>query len=127
VLKIFIETAIAGGVLYYHGSGSREQDFVHVRDVAEAIGSAVAYTHVTNTFNIAGNSPISMKDLALMVVETIGSPSASVQRSGSDDVQENYRARFDISRAKRQLDWGPTVTLREGIREWAKSMGGRGA
>ena len=127
VLKIFIETAIAGGVLYYYGSGSREQDFVHVRDVAEAMRSAVARTHVTNTFNIAGGSPISMKDLALTVVAIIGNPSASVRRSGSDDVQEDYRARFDISRAKQQLDWSPKITLQEGIREWATSMGARGA
>ncbi len=126
VLRIFIETAITGGVLQYHGSGSREQDFVHVHDVAEAIRSAVGYARVTNTFNIAGGSPISMRDLALAVVEAIGNPSASVQRSGESDVQENYRAHFDIVRANKMLAWKPTVTLQDGIREWARCIGGGG-
>ena len=125
VLKLFIETAISGGVLHYHGSGSREQDFVHVRDLAVAVRSAVRCAHVTNTFNIAGGAPISMRNLALMVVETAGNPKASVQCSGESDAQENYRGRFDIARAKQMLDWTPKVTLQDGIREWAKCASGR--
>ncbi len=41
VLRNFIETAIAGGTLLYHGTGSRRQDFLHVNDLAKAIRAAI--------------------------------------------------------------------------------------
>lgn len=125
VLKIFIEAAMAGKTLRYHGSGSREQDFVHAADVAQAIQSAIERVNVTGTFNVAGGSPISMRELAGMVVEVVGNPASSVECSGESDPQENYRARFDTTRAKKMLDWTPKITLREGITEWAKQIGGQ--
>jgi UDP-glucose 4-epimerase len=127
VLKIFIETAIEGGVLLYHGSGLREQDFMHVRDVAEATLSAVERSEVTGTFNISGGAPISMRDLAFLVVNTVGNPSSSVKNSGENDAQENYRAHFDITRAAKLLDWRPTITLQQGIGEWARRIAGKSA
>lgn len=125
VLKIFIETAIAGGVLLYHGSGLREQDFVHVRDVAKAILSTLDRSEVAGTFNISGGSPISTRDLAFLVVNTVGNPSSTIENSGENDAQENYRAHFDITRAANLLDWKPAITLQQGIGEWTRSIIGR--
>jgi nucleoside-diphosphate-sugar epimerase len=118
VLKIFIDAAIAGEVLRYHGSGLREQDFLHVSDIAEGISAAIERKHITSTFNMSGGYPISMRDLASLVTEIAGDPSSKVKCSGEIDAQENYRANFNINRAKNLLGWEPTITLQAGIKEW---------
>jgi nucleoside-diphosphate-sugar epimerase len=121
VLRKFIETAISGGALCYHGSGSREQVFVHVRDVASALAAAVHHPAASGVFNIAGASPITMKELALLVARVVGNPSVVVKASDQEDPQENYRPRFDISRAEAILGWRPVISLEQGIREWVKA------
>jgi len=118
VLKIFIDTAIAGKVLHYHGSGLREQEFLHVSDIAEGINAAIKSKHVSSTFNMSGGSPISMRDLAYLVTEIAGDPSSKVKCSGEIDAQENYRANFNLNRAKNLLGWEPTISLQAGIKEW---------
>ena len=124
VLRIFIECAQNGSPLMYHGSGLREQDFVQVEDVAAAILSAIRHPAANGIFNIAGGSPISMKDLAHLVARTVGNPLAKVCASGCPDHQENYRARFSLKRAEELLGWKPTIKLEQGIREWATQLAG---
>ncbi len=124
VMRIFIENAIEGVPLSYHGSGLREQDFTHVKDVGSAIVQAVQRVSVNGIFNIAGGAPISMKDLAHLVARTVGNPRAKVCASGRPDSQEDYRARFSIRRAEEVLGWKPTIKLEQGIREWAAQLAG---
>ncbi len=78
---------------------------------------------VNGIFNLAGNSPISMRDLAFLVVEVVGHDTATVDCSGKIDFQENHRAHFDVGRAKELLKWNPTISLRQGIAEWAGAIG----
>jgi UDP-glucose 4-epimerase len=118
VLKIFINKAIAGEVLQYHGSGLREQDFLHVCDIAEGITAAIQRKHVIGTYNMSGGSPISMRDLAFLVAKIVGNSSSKVENSGETDTQEDYRGNFNLNRAKKFLGWEPTITLQTGIKEW---------
>lgn len=122
VMRIFIENAMAGAPLAYHGSGLREQDFTHVKDVASAIVQAVRHVSVNGIFNIAGGAPISMKDLAHRIARVVGKPGATVCASGCPDHQEEYRARFSIRRAGESLGWKPAIPLEQGIREWAAQL-----
>lgn len=124
VLRIFIESALNGSALTYHGSGSREQDFVHVEDVAAAILSAIRRPTANGVFNVAGGAPVSMKELAHLVARVVGNPQAKICASGRPDSQENYRARFSIRRAEELLGWKPTIKLEQGIREWAAQLAG---
>lgn len=121
VLRKFIETAISGGTLCYHGNGLREQVFVHVQDVAAAIAAAVNRSQVNGVFNIAGASSISMRDLALLVARVVGNPAVGVKASGQKDPQEHYRPKFDITRAETILNWKPEIGLEQGIREWVET------
>lgn len=124
VLRIFIERCLAGLDLMYHGSGRRQQDFTAAYDVARAI-CAVYTTGANGVFNIAGGNPICMRDLAELVVQTIPGTKSRVLPSGEPDPQEDYRAAYDISKARGVLGWYPTRFLREGIRQWAEYLKGK--
>jgi len=38
------------------------------------------------------------------------------------DAQENHKALFNISKAKKDLRWQPKIKLSEGIEEWVKFL-----
>ena len=118
VLSTFIRRAMRGEDLLYRGSGSRTQDFVSVKDVGQAMRMALENEDVRGVFNIASGQPISMKGLALLVLEMVGATGSTVRSSGEPDTQEGYRAVICIEKAKRILDWSPSLSLAEGIREW---------
>jgi nucleoside-diphosphate-sugar epimerase len=114
VLKIFVDRALQGLPLFYHGTGSRQQDFTYVEDIAAAI-VLTAETRKSGVYNIAGGSPVSMKQLAEMVVHHVPNCSSNVRPSGQKDPQEKSTALFSIEKARKELGWTPQVDLEEGL------------
>jgi UDP-glucose 4-epimerase len=111
VVRQFIDAAERGSVTVW-GSGTREQDFVHVDDVARACALSLEHS-VTGVFNICANSPTSMMDLASVVADS--APRAVVVRRDGTDPREGQRARYSHERAARVLGWKPQISLREGV------------
>jgi nucleoside-diphosphate-sugar epimerase len=125
VIQVFVEQALAGGPIRYFGSGSREQEFTFVSDVADACAAALALVlgGRGGTFNIAGGGPVTMRRLAEIVAECAGlGPDAAVP-AGRPDPQEGRRVAFDLRLAAERLGWSPRVTLADGIRQ---CLNGRG-
>lgn len=115
VLNIFIERAIEGQPLMYHGSGSRLQDFTYVGDVAEAAIKA-AIRGLNGIYNISGGRPITMRELANLVVRCVPQSASFVSPSGEIDPQEGATAMYSITKAISDLGWRPQVSLEAGIR-----------
>ncbi|MNX43944.1 dTDP-glucose 4,6-dehydratase [compost metagenome] len=122
VLKIFTERALRGQDLLFYGAGSREQDFVHARDVALAALAALERPGVNGTFNISGGRHIAMRELAKLVNAVVADGLAVVKASGQPDPQDGYFARFNLSKALADLGWRPTITLEEGVAQMAKHL-----
>jgi UDP-glucose 4-epimerase len=117
VLNLFIERAINGLPLLYHGTGSRQQVFTYVEDVANAVLTAVQRRR-NGIYNIAGGHSISMKELALLVVRCTPGSTNLVAPSGKEDPQEGATVMYTTAKAKAELGWQPQVTLESGIRTW---------
>lgn len=115
VMKIFAEKALANDVISYHGTGNRQQDFTHVDDIANAVLCCLHYPCKYELFNISAGHPIPMKLLAELIVSLIPLCTSRIERSGLADSQENYKALFDISKAKNKLNWEPGISLSEGV------------
>jgi nucleoside-diphosphate-sugar epimerase len=113
VLRLFIQRALRGEPLLYWGDGTREQDFTYVDDVAFAC--ACALRGPGGLFNIASGTPLSMRELALLVADITGVGPGAVMRDERSDPEEGQSARYDISAARRILQWSPRVSLREGL------------
>lgn len=122
VLRLFIEKALAGETVSYHGSGARTQDFVAAEDVARAIRLALEARPMREIFNIASGKPVAMRDLALLVARIAGGPEVKAVASGESDPQEDYRAEISIGKAAALLGWKPQISLAEGVRALAASL-----
>lgn len=123
VLRRFISLASRGEDLRYYGTGAREQDFTAVEDVSAAIVAAATATS-EGIFNVASGQPIAMRDLARLVIQTVGATTSKVLAAGVDDPEEHCRARVDITRAAAELHWRPTIDLASGIRRLAANWRG---
>lgn len=116
VMTIFIENALAAKPLRYYGTGSRTQDFVYVGDVARACLQTVGSENY-GVYNIASGRPVSMKTLAHTIKKLTGSKS-DVLPDNVPDPQEDFRALFDITKAKTFLNWRPQYDLEQGVLEY---------
>lgn len=119
VLKIFISKALSGEDLFYFGNGGRKQDFTSVYDIALAVYRAILHEEY-GIFNIASGNPISMKDLANLVVKSVPGTNSKIYPLNEKDPQEDYRANYNVEKARTQLGWSPEVSIEQGIRNWIK-------
>jgi nucleoside-diphosphate-sugar epimerase len=125
VVKIFLERALRDEPVMYHGSGAREQDFIHASDVARAVVCSVRQSS-GGVFNIAAGAPVTMKQLADTVVGAVSGSKSVVQPSGKPDPQEQRYASFSIEKARTLLGWAPATSFEDGIREWAELIRSEG-
>jgi len=115
VVNIFLERALKGEDLTLYGTGNRQQDFIHVSDVARAfLTSYLNKKH--GIFNIASGRTVTMRELAETIIDLTGS-SSKIIYPGKPDPQEGFRVEVDITKARDELGFTPELTLEDGLRE----------
>lgn len=112
VLSRFIAAARKNDVIRVWGDGSREQDFVHVADVAKLIVSVLSRP-TTLVMNVAAGAPITMAKLAEAVVKVVGA--GAVERETKPDPRDGETARYSIERAREYFQWAPSRNLEQSI------------
>ena len=113
VISVFLEQARAGDPITVEGDGEQTRDFVHVDDVVRA-NRLAATTDATGTaYNVGTGSSVTVRELAEAVRDVTGAdvPIEHVDPR-PNDIQ---RSKADISRARRELGFEPTVSLRDGL------------
>jgi nucleoside-diphosphate-sugar epimerase len=115
IVSTYINQLKESGVISVWGAGEREQDFLDVHDIAEAIYLCLE-KRVTGTFNISTGIPIKMIQLAQEI--------QSIWRIG--DIQfmhgkpENVNfARFSNGKANKLIGWSPRISLSESLQRIA--------
>ena len=127
VLPRFVAAARAGRPLEVHGSGRQVRCFGDVRDVVGALPRLLdtAACH-GGVFNLGSDRPISIEDLARLVVSTLGSRSEIVRVPYADAFGpgfEDLEVRItDISRARQAVGFEPAIALEQTIRDIAEHM-----
>ncbi len=126
VIPKFLLRCLADRPIVIFGDGTQTRDFTFVGDTARGILAAgLSDACVGHTLNLGSGKEIQIRELASTVAQEAGSPNSEIThvepRPG--DV---LRLLADSSKAKRLLQFEPTVTLREGIarlRDWYVSQG----
>lgn len=121
VLKIFIDRVKRNLDIFYHGSGRRQQDFTHVKDIALAVWLCLTKP-VNGIFNISTGEPIAMRDLGELIISSFPNTTSRLIASGEIDNQENYKAFYNCDKARVLLGWKPNYTLAKGVKEWIKAI-----
>jgi len=126
VIPKFMLRSMAGKPMMVFGDGTQTRDFTFVSDTARGIIAAgLSPDSVGNTFNLGSGQEIQIKQLAKAVAEVVGNTHGEITHTESrpGDV---LRLLADSSRAKKFLNFEPTVPLREGLRrlrDWYAAQG----
>ncbi len=112
VVGRFMATAKAGGELDVWGSGRREQNYVDVTDIADALFRALIVRPAT-LINIAADQPITMLELAREVVGTCGR--GGVRMSGKPDPSDGEPANYSNQLAADLLGWRAVTSMRTSL------------
>jgi UDP-glucose 4-epimerase len=99
-----------------YGDGSTTMDFVYVRDIAKANVAALQADVTDETFNIGNCEETSLKGLLDVLLKVNDSTLEPAYRDESS-VNPVSRRLADISKAQKLLDFTPTVSLEQGMKE----------
>ena len=115
VLTNFITQALRGEPVTLFGDGSQTRSFCYVDDEVLGIVAAML-SGQPGPFNIGNPVEVTVRELAELVVRLTNSASQIVTRPlPSEREGDPVRRRPDISRARAQLGWEPTVQLEAGL------------
>jgi UDP-glucuronate decarboxylase len=114
VVSNFIVQALSGEPITLYGDGEQTRSFCYVDDLVSGLMAMMATDKdVTGPINLGNPGEFTMRELAEMVQNIIGS---SVEIVNLPLPQDDPRQRQPIiDNAKQQLGWEPKVALREGL------------
>jgi len=114
VIPLFITRLLVGKQPVIHGDGTQSRDFTYVENVVSAnLRACTLERPISGVYNIACGSSCSVLDLARLIGELLGvsvEPEFTPPRPG--DIR---RSCADITLAKKDIQYEPSVTLREGL------------
>jgi UDP-glucuronate decarboxylase len=113
VVSNFIVQALKGEDLTIYGEGSQTRSFCYVDDLIEGFVRLMNHPTLIGPVNIGNPGEFSMLELAEMVLKKVGSKSKLIHLPlpGDDPKQRQP----DITLAKSELGWEPTVPLETGL------------
>lgn len=112
VVPAFITQALAGEALTVHGDGSQTRSFCYVDDLITGLEQLLE-SDVQTPVNLGNPDERSIRELAELIIDLTNSE-ATITHEPRPPQDPDVR-RPDITKAERELDWAPSVGLREGL------------
>ena len=114
ILSVFVTRALSNQPIELSGRGTRQQDYVDVRDAAIAVEQC-ASTRAVGLFNVGSGRSISNRELAGTCVSLLGSAS-SIGVNGRADPEDDVIWDVSIARARQAFGYSPAYSLEDSIR-----------
>lgn len=114
VISIFVDRAMRDAPITIFGDGSQTRDFVFVKDVARALVTcALQPKGAGEPLNIGTGSAVTVLELAQMIISLCGSKSQlSHKEPRAGEIKHSCAS---VARAKEQIAFAASVTLKEGL------------
>jgi len=114
VIPTFVRQALNNNDLTVYGDGSQPRSFYYVDDLIDGF-LALITSDVQKPVNLGNPDERTIDSLAELIIDiTDGDSDITYEPLPPDDPEVRRR---DITKAKTQLDWEPTVGLHDGIDE----------
>jgi UDP-glucuronate decarboxylase len=115
VVSNFIVQALKNEDITIYGSGEQTRSFCYVSDLIEGFVRMMNKENFHGPVNIGNPGEFTIQELAEKVLEFTGSKSKLIYHDlPADDPQQRQP---DITLAKKELGWQPTVMLEEGLKK----------
>jgi UDP-glucuronate decarboxylase len=115
VVSNFIVQALKGEDISVYGEGQQTRSFCYVDDLVKGIMATMNKDGFYGPVNLGNPNEMTIMDLAKRIIELTGSSSTIVRRPLPQD--DPTRRQPDITLAKRELNWTPTVDLDQGLKK----------
>jgi dTDP-L-rhamnose 4-epimerase len=126
VLAIFGSRLINNHPPLVFEDGLQRRDFVHVRDVAQAVKLAYERERgIGRTFNVGSGQSRTILSIAEDLARVIGKPEIKPHVTGKCRVGDIRHCFADISLARSELGYAPSVNFDEGLAELAEWLSGQ--
>jgi dTDP-glucose 4,6-dehydratase len=116
LIPVIISKALNNEPLPIYGDGSNIRDWIHVFDHNRAALTVLEKGTSGRIYNIGSSSEKSNLTLVKVLLDIMGKPHSLItfvkDRPGHD-----WRYAIDSSRIQNELNWAPTFTFEEGIRQ----------
>jgi UDP-glucose 4-epimerase len=118
IVPIFIERALKEQPLSIFGDGSQYRNFIYVEDLADGNVAALKDEAKNQIYNLEGIRPITVKEVAETVKKLMGD---AVTIEYKEARPGDYEGKFvSMGKAKRELEWEPSVDFEEGMDRYIK-------
>ncbi|HFC77017.1 MAG TPA: dTDP-glucose 4,6-dehydratase [Candidatus Moranbacteria bacterium] len=123
LIPLFVTNLIEGKKIPVYGTGENIRDWLHVKDHCIAIDKIVCEGKIGETYCVGGNAEKTNLEITHKILELMNADENSIEyvedRKGHDK-----RYAIDFSKIKNELNWEPSVSFEEGIKEtveWYKN------
>lgn len=120
IRKIHEAKKLDNPYLYLWGSGKPKREFLHVDDLSDALLTLMLQYDDVSPINIGSSSDISIRQLAKLIKEIIGYRGQIMFDVNKPD--GTPRKLMDSSKAIHLINWKPSISLENGIRELYGSL-----
>ena len=114
VVSNFVMSALTGSPITIYGDGSQTRSFCYVDDLIDGlIAMMESNVEITGPINLGNPGEFTVKELTEKIIEKI--PTTSTMDFLPLPQDDPVRRQPDITRAKTQLGWEPTIALDQGL------------
>ena len=112
-VAVFLHRALHDETIHIWGDGSVTRDYIYIKDAVDAFIKAMTSSGEQRVFNIGSGQGLSLNDILANIEKLLGKPvSRSYESARKFDVPVNV---LDITRAREQLGWQPSVSFADGL------------
>ena len=121
-VTVFLWKVLHGEPITIWGNGEVARDYFHISDLVAAFVKVIDETPPSRIYNIGGGRAYSLNEI-LRTIQAVTRKTALVNYTPARklDVPVNY---LDITRARNELAWAPTVTLEQGVAKTLSALQG---
>ncbi|XGW25361.1 hypothetical protein V3C99_006636, partial [Haemonchus contortus] len=112
VVSNFIIQALQGNPITIYGDGSQTRSFQYVDDLVDGL-ILLMNSNCSLPVNLGNPEEYSISNFARIIKDLVGSESMIVNKDSQEDDPQQRKP--DISRAAKELNWQPQVSMRDGL------------
>jgi nucleoside-diphosphate-sugar epimerase len=116
----FIKAGLKGETLTLYGDGLQSRDFTYIDDIVRANIAAVDHGHPGGVYNLGGGTQATVNEVLQIIEGIVGPLKIKREERQAGDAKHTSAA---TEAARRDLNFTPTVSLRDGLlqeAEWVR-------
>lgn len=119
---VFIDNAIEGKPIEIWGDSKKGRDIIYVKDVVSAIIKTVLSNEAKGLYNIASGRKLNLIEQVEGIIKVFSGDNKSeiIYRPEKTNSIDSFV--YDISKAKRELDWAPEYSYEDMLIDYKKEM-----